>query len=110
VAIGRRAHGHGLRRRPGVTVHRQSDGARRATGQAQPRPGPRGVTDPPRTTRTSRRDGKTLRCPGDQSVSHDLEHRPRGHRINRPVHDSRPTMVNSHRNGNTHDTYAGDRR
>jgi hypothetical protein len=68
TAIGRRAHGYGLRRRPGVTPTHQRMSAGRATGQAQPRPWTRGTTSPPRTVRSPHRGGKTHRRPGDQLV------------------------------------------
>jgi IS605 OrfB family transposase len=81
VAIGRRAHGHGMRRRPGVTVHHQSDGRRRATGQTAPRPRAFGGTSPPRTPGTPTTGGKTCASHSDHLVpTPDLEHRPRGHR------------------------------
>ncbi|WP_327417378.1 hypothetical protein [Streptomyces sp. NBC_01233] len=66
VAIGRRALGYGIRRRPGVTAHDQRIVARRATGQALPRPRARGTTSPPRTTGTPHRGSKTCRDRSDQ--------------------------------------------
>ncbi|MGP8299039.1 hypothetical protein ACTPOK_14200 [Streptomyces inhibens] len=52
VAIGRRALGHGIRRRPGVTAHDRRIVLRRATGQTVSLPRARGTTSPPRTVRT----------------------------------------------------------
>ncbi|WP_327580859.1 transposase [Nonomuraea sp. NBC_00507] len=52
VAIGRRAFGHGIRRRPGVTVRHQRMAARRATGQTASRPPAHGTASPPRTAGT----------------------------------------------------------
>jgi hypothetical protein len=49
VAIGRRALGYGIRRRPGVTSHHRRDGVRRAAGQAISPPGARGTACTPRT-------------------------------------------------------------
>ncbi|MBT2539375.1 hypothetical protein J7E99_01290 [Streptomyces sp. ISL-44] len=67
VAIGRRALGHGLRRRQGVTAHDQRIVARRATGQADvPRPRARGTASPPRTTGTPHQGTKTCRDRNDQ--------------------------------------------
>ncbi|MCX5011909.1 hypothetical protein OG765_13050 [Streptomyces sp. NBC_00555] len=66
VAIGRRALGHGLRRRPGVTAHDQRIVARRATGQTVPRPRAHGTTSPPRTTGTTHQGTKTCRDRNDQ--------------------------------------------
>ncbi|MCX5607432.1 MULTISPECIES: hypothetical protein [unclassified Streptomyces] len=68
VAIGRRALGHGLRRRPGVTAHDQRIVARRATGQTVPRPRARGTTSPPRTTGAPRQGGKTCGSRSGQLV------------------------------------------
>ncbi|WP_329385364.1 hypothetical protein OG625_25345 [Streptomyces sp. NBC_01351] len=65
VAIGRRAFGYGIRRRPGVTAHDQRIVARRATGQAVPHPRARGTASPPRTTGTPRRGTKTCRDRSD---------------------------------------------
>ncbi|MEU6296005.1 hypothetical protein [Streptomyces erythrochromogenes] len=59
VAIGRRALGHGVRRRPGVTAHDRRIVKRRATGQTASRPRARGTASPPRTTGTPRRGTKT---------------------------------------------------
>ncbi|MEU9164922.1 hypothetical protein AB0D29_32180 [Streptomyces sp. NPDC048424] len=59
VAIGRRALGHGTRRRPGVTAHDQRIVVRRATGQTAPRPTAHGTTSPPRTTGAPHEGRKT---------------------------------------------------
>ncbi len=59
LAIGRRALGHGLRRRPDVTRRRPEDRLGRATGQAVPRPGAPGTADPPRMPGTPHTGGKT---------------------------------------------------
>ncbi|MGP3960521.1 IS200/IS605 family accessory protein TnpB-related protein [Nonomuraea sp. 3N208] len=66
VAIGRRAFGHGIRRRPGVTARHQRMATRRATGQTAPRPPAHGTASPPRTAGTPPEGGKTCRDPGDQ--------------------------------------------
>ncbi|MDP4502147.1 transposase [Nonomuraea turcica] len=66
VAIGRRAFGHGIRRRPGVTARHQRMAARRATGQTASRPPAHGATSPPRTAGTPTGGGKTCRSPSDQ--------------------------------------------
>ncbi|MFJ7268743.1 hypothetical protein ACIQV3_19225 [Streptomyces sp. NPDC099050] len=66
VAIGRRALGHGTRRRPGVTAHDQRIVVRRATGQTVTVPRARGNTRPPRTTGTPNPGGKTCRDRSDQ--------------------------------------------
>ncbi|MFE1557477.1 hypothetical protein ACFW6V_21180 [Streptomyces sp. NPDC058734] len=66
VAIGRRALGHGTRRRPGVTAHDQRIVQRRATGQTVPRPRARGTASPPRTTGTPHQGIKTCRDRSDQ--------------------------------------------
>ncbi|MCX5406259.1 hypothetical protein OHA37_20585 [Streptomyces sp. NBC_00335] len=66
VAIGRRALGHGIRRRPGVTAHDQRIVARRATGQTAPLPRARGTASPPRTTGTPHPGDKTCRDRSDQ--------------------------------------------
>ena len=70
VAIGRRALGYGVRRRPGVTAHDQRIVTRRAAGQAVPRPRGRGAASPSRTpgspVRAVRPAGAgttSLRCP-----------------------------------------------
>ncbi|MEV6780198.1 hypothetical protein [Streptomyces syringium] len=54
LVIARRAHGHGARRRPGVTRARTEDRAGRATGQTGSRAmGARIAKGPPRTPRTT---------------------------------------------------------
>ncbi|MCX4692665.1 hypothetical protein [Streptomyces sp. NBC_01408] len=68
VAIGRRALGHGIRRRPGVTADDQRIVARRATGQTVPRPRARGNASPPRTTGTPHQGTKTCRGRSGQLV------------------------------------------
>ena len=79
VAIGRRALGHRVRRRPGVPAHHQSDGGRRATGQAALLPRARGGIGPPRTSGSPPRGCKTRTRPSDLRMSPGLEHRSRGH-------------------------------
>ncbi|MCX5611466.1 hypothetical protein OHB39_28510 [Streptomyces sp. NBC_00047] len=77
VAIGRRALGHGIRRRPGVTAHDQRIVARRATGQTVPRPRARGNTSPPRTTGIPHQGRKTCRDRSDQLALFPVsQHRP----------------------------------
>lgn len=66
VAIGRRALGHGTRRRPGVTAHDQRIVARRATGQTVTVPRARGAASPLRTTGTPHQGRKTCRDRSDQ--------------------------------------------
>lgn len=66
VAIGRRALGHGTRRRPGVTAHDQRIVVRRTTGQTVTVPGARGTASPPRTTGTPHVGGKTCWDRSDQ--------------------------------------------
>ncbi|MFJ7268607.1 hypothetical protein ACIQV3_18510 [Streptomyces sp. NPDC099050] len=66
VAIGRRALGHGIRRRPGVTAHDQRIVVRRATGQTVTLPRARGAASPPRTTGTPDQGGRTCRDRSDQ--------------------------------------------
>ncbi|WP_327253549.1 hypothetical protein [Streptomyces sp. NBC_01244] len=68
VAIGRRALGHGTRRRPGVTANDQRIVARRATGQTVTVPRALGNTIPPRTTGTPDPGDKTCRDRSDQLV------------------------------------------
>ncbi|MBT2511716.1 hypothetical protein J7I98_39265 [Streptomyces sp. ISL-98] len=88
TAIGRRALGYGIRRRPGVTSSVQRNAAGRATGQTVPRPWARGTASPPRTTGRPHVGGKICWDQGDQLVLfHDLEDRSRGHRITDPVCD-----------------------
>jgi hypothetical protein len=68
VAIGRRALGYRIRRRPGVTARDQRIATRRAAGQAVSRPG--GMRDrmPSRTSGTVGNGRKDLRSRGDQHV------------------------------------------
>ncbi|MEU9714830.1 hypothetical protein [Streptomyces sp. NPDC047976] len=66
VAIGRRALGHGVRRRPGVTAHDQRIVVWRATGQAVSHPRAHGTASPPRTTGTPHQGRKTCRDQSDQ--------------------------------------------
>ncbi|WP_409471077.1 hypothetical protein [Streptomyces sp. HC307] len=81
VAIARRALGHGIRRRPGVTAHHQRMVVRRATGQAVSLPRARGTASPPRTAGAPNQGGKTRLCRGDQlALFPGLEDRSRGHR------------------------------
>ena len=61
VAIGRRALGYGIRRRPGVTAHDRRIVVRRATGQTVFLPRARGTASPPRTTGTPNAGDKTCR-------------------------------------------------
>lgn len=82
VTIARRALGHRARRRPGVTGHHRSDGARRATGQSVPHPRPRGTTGPSRTSGTPP-GGKTCPARHDQPAapaSNTVRDAPRQHR------------------------------
>jgi hypothetical protein len=65
VAIGRRALGYGIRRRPGVTAPHQRMAGRRATGLAVSRLRACGTADPPRTAGTpSQGVEKTCQVPG----------------------------------------------
>ncbi|MFJ9585322.1 hypothetical protein [Streptomyces acidicola] len=68
VAIGRRAFGHRIRRRPGVTACDRRIAQRRATGQTVSVPRARGNASPPRTTGTPHTGGKTCRSRSDQLV------------------------------------------
>jgi hypothetical protein len=79
VAIGRRAHGHRLRRRPGVTRTRPEDRLGRATGQATPSPRARGANGPPRTTGDPPGRNTRARRRGHPTAP-DSQHRSRGHR------------------------------
>ncbi|WP_282696865.1 hypothetical protein [Streptomyces sp. CC208A] len=90
VAIARRALGHRVRRRPGVTAHHQRMAGRRATGQAVPTPRARGTASPPRTASTPLPGVKTRPRRSDQlALFPDPEDRSRGHRtITGPVRDS----------------------
>ncbi|MEV6592710.1 hypothetical protein [Streptomyces acidicola] len=85
VAIGRRALGHGIRRRPGVTTHHRRMVERRATGQAASQPRACGTASPPRTAGTPYPGGKTRLCRGDQlALFPDPQDRSEDHRIKRP--------------------------
>ncbi|MEU2506876.1 hypothetical protein ABZ621_19495 [Streptomyces sp. NPDC007863] len=66
VAIARRALGHRVRRRPGVTAHDRRIVTRRATGQAAPTPRACGTASPPRTASTPLPGGKTRPRRSDQ--------------------------------------------
>ncbi|WP_327254993.1 hypothetical protein [Streptomyces sp. NBC_01244] len=85
VAIGRRALGHGTRRRPGVTAHDQRIVARRATGQTGTAPRARGTTSPPRTTGTPNPGGKTCRDRSDQLALFPVPQNRSGRQPARPV-------------------------
>jgi IS605 OrfB family transposase len=68
VAIGRRALGYGIRRRPGVTARDRRIATRRAAGQAVSRPGGMRDRTPSRTSGTAGDGRKDLRSRGDQRV------------------------------------------
>ncbi|MFC3577695.1 hypothetical protein ACFOZ0_31425 [Streptomyces yaanensis] len=78
VAIGRRALGPRIRRRPGVTAPDRRIGQRRATGQTVSAPRARGTTSPPRTTGTPYRGGKTCWSRSDQLVLFSVPRTVRG--------------------------------
>ncbi|GCB48139.1 hypothetical protein SNL152K_5462 [Streptomyces sp. NL15-2K] len=85
VAIGRRALGYGIRRRPGVTARHRRMAARRATGQAVSLPRVCGTASPPRTAGTPTRGGKTRPCQGDQlALFPGPQDRSEGHRTDCP--------------------------
>jgi hypothetical protein len=86
VAIGRRALGHGIRRRPGVTAHDQRIVERRATGQTVTVPRARGTTGPPRTVRAPTTGGKTQPSRSDQPVLFPVSQDRSGRQPARPVH------------------------
>ncbi|QOV41070.1 hypothetical protein IM697_09005 [Streptomyces ferrugineus] len=87
VAIGRRALGFGIRRRPGVTVRHRRMAARRATGQAVSLPRACGTASPLRTAGTPTRGGKTRPCRGDRlALFPGPQDRSEGHRTTRPDH------------------------
>jgi transposase len=88
VAIGRRALGYGIRRRPGVTGHHRRMVARRATGQTVSLPRACGTASPPRTAGTPTQGGKTRTCRSDQlALFPGPEDRSEGHRtITGPVY------------------------
>ncbi|MFB7183295.1 hypothetical protein ACFCYI_37010 [Streptomyces sp. NPDC056257] len=99
VAIGRRALGHGTRRRPGVTAHDQRIVARRAAGQTVPRPTAHGTTSPPRTTGTPMRGVRPAGTGANSSCGSQPPKTVRGG--DRPVREMaiRPTVANIARNG-----------
>ncbi|MGW2371898.1 hypothetical protein [Kitasatospora sp. NPDC001683] len=85
VVIGRRALGHRIRRRPGVTPAHQRMSTGRATGQTVFIPKARGTVSPPRTAGTPNGGDKTRPDRGDQlTLLPDLEDRSRGHRTTCP--------------------------
>jgi hypothetical protein len=85
VAIGRRALGHRIRRRPGVTRTRPEDRVGRATGQAVFIPKAHGTVSPSRTAGTPNGGDKTRLDQGDQlTLFPGLEDRSRGHRTTSP--------------------------
>ncbi|MFE2166199.1 hypothetical protein ACFXB3_14185 [Streptomyces sp. NPDC059447] len=96
VAIGRRALGHGLRRRPGVTAHDQRIVVGRATGQTVPRPGARGTTSLPRTTGTPHQGDKTRRDRSDQLALFPVSQDRPGRQPASPVHGD-PAGSGQHR-------------
>ncbi|MER5760859.1 hypothetical protein [Streptomyces sp. NPDC002082] len=85
VAIGRRALGHGIRRRPGVTARDQRIVARRATGQTALVPRARGTASPPRTTGTPDPGDKTCRDRSDQLAPFPVPQDRSGRRPAMPV-------------------------
>ncbi|AZM93212.1 hypothetical protein D1J60_18840 [Streptomyces sp. W1SF4] len=85
VAIGRRALGHGARRRPGVTAHDQRIVVRRATGQTVPHPRARGTTSSPRTTGTPLQGTKTCRDRSDQLALFPVSQHPSGRQTANPA-------------------------
>ncbi|MGW0394241.1 hypothetical protein ACWDYJ_25815 [Streptomyces sp. NPDC003042] len=99
VAIGRRALGHGLRRRPGVTAHDQRIVTRRATGQTVPHPRARGTTRPPRTTGTPHQGTKTCRDRSDQPVPYPVSQDRSGRQPASPVFSGPSIMADTARNG-----------
>lgn len=81
VAIGRRALGFGIRRRPGVTGHHRRMVARRATGQTVSLPRACGTASPPRTAGTPNPGDKTRPCQGNQlALFPGPQDRSEGHR------------------------------
>ncbi|WP_260618479.1 hypothetical protein [Streptomyces sp. WAC07149] len=96
VAIGRRALGHGTRRRPGVTAHDQRIVQRRATGQTVPRPRARGTTSTPRTTGTPHQGIKTCRDRSDQLALFPVSQDRSGRQPASPVY-SDPANTGQHR-------------
>ncbi|MFZ3497495.1 hypothetical protein ACODT5_30450 [Streptomyces sp. 5.8] len=96
VAIGRRALGHGTRRRPGVTAHDQRIVARRATGQTVTVPRARGNTSPPRTAGTPHQGGKTCRDRSDQLALFPVPQNRSGRQPGHPVYGD-PASNGRHR-------------
>ncbi|WP_407839423.1 hypothetical protein ACE1OC_28600 [Streptomyces sp. DSM 116496] len=96
VAIGRRALGHGTRRRPGVTAHDQRIVARRATGQTVTAPRARGTASPPRTTGTPNEGGKTCRDRSDQLTLFPVSQDRSGRQPASPAY-SDPAISGQHR-------------
>lgn len=86
AAIGRRALGHGIRRRPGVTAHDRRIVARRATGQAVTVPRARGTASPPRTTGTPHPGDKTCRDRSDKLALFPVSQDRSGRQPARPVY------------------------
>jgi hypothetical protein len=85
VAIARRALGHGIRRRPGVTAHHRRMAERRATGQAVSLPRACGTASPPRTAGTPNQGDETRLRQGDQLMLFpDPQDRLEGHRTTCP--------------------------
>jgi hypothetical protein len=81
VAIGRRALGHRIRRRPGVTAHHRRMVQRRATGQAVSRPRACGTASPPRTAGMPTTGAETrLRRSAQLTLFPDPQDRSEGHR------------------------------
>ncbi|MFF7123638.1 hypothetical protein [Streptomyces sp. NPDC008240] len=102
VAIGRRALGHGIRRRPGVTGHHRRMVVRRATGQAVTPPRTCGTASPPRTAGTPSQGDKTRPFQGDQlALFPGPQDRSEGHRDSSTgsVRGERPALAKANRNG-----------
>ncbi|MCX5124279.1 hypothetical protein OG898_13725 [Streptomyces sp. NBC_00193] len=108
VAIGRRALGHGTRRRPGVTAHDQRIVARRATGQTVTAPRAHGNTSPPRTTGTTHPGEKTCRDQNDQLALFPVPQNRSGRQPARPVAATRPSVADIARNGHVVDGHGRD--
>ncbi|MFD5795823.1 hypothetical protein ACFWIO_20245 [Streptomyces diastatochromogenes] len=112
VAIGRRALGYGIRRRPGVTPAHRRMSAGRATSQTVSLPRPRGTASPPRTAGTPTTGGKTRLCRGDQlALFPGPQDRSEGHRARSALARSavnRPTLANADRNGTVARYGSGD--
>ncbi|WP_145875387.1 hypothetical protein [Streptomyces sp. BK340] len=86
-SVGRRALGHGIRRRPGVTPAHRRMNTGRATGQAESMPRACGTANPRRTAGTPTQGGKTRPRQGDQlALFPGPQDRSEGHRtISGPV-------------------------